>query len=239
MTKERAAADRNWRWVVSVVVMALAGSVCAQSPAAKVAADEPEYMWNEMQGEKLQALRATGDPARGEIAFEVCQGCHRAQALGRPDGSYPRLAGQRDTVLIKQMTDVRAGRRKNDKMLPFVDRHELSPQDVADIAVYLAGLPVPPDNGKGPGTALGEGERNYKARCATCHGPGGEGDASKFYPRVSGQHFKYTLREMIDIRDGVRLNANPRMVEVVKLFSNGQLEAVADYMSRLPVSAAR
>ncbi len=229
----------NWRRVVSVLGMALAGAVLADSTSAKDAADEPEYLWNEMQGEKLQALRAKGDPARGEITFEVCQGCHRAQALGRPDGSYPRLAGQHDTVLIKQMTDVRAGRRKNEKMLPFIDRHEIGPQDVADIAVYLSRLPVPPDNGKGPGTDLARGEKSYKARCATCHGPGGEGDANRFYPRVSGQHFKYMLREMIDIRDGARLNANPRMVEVVKAVSNAELEAMADYMSSLPVSPAR
>lgn len=232
-------AIRNWRCATSVLGLVLAGTVSAQSPPAKDAADEPEYMWNEMQGEKLQALRAKGDPGRGEITFEVCQGCHRAHALGRPDGSYPRLAGQHDTVLIKQMTDVRAGRRKNEKMLPFIDKHGIGPQDIADIAVYLTRLPVPPNNGKGPGTDLATGEKSYQARCARCHGPGGEGDANKFYPRVSGQHFKYMLREMVDIRDGARLNANPRMVEVVKPFSNADLEAIADYMSRLPVSPAR
>jgi len=32
----------------------------------------------------------------------------------------------------------------------------------------------------------------------------GEGGANRFYPRVSGQHFKYMPREMIDICDGVR-----------------------------------
>ena len=30
------------------------------------------YVWNEMEGEKLLALQAKGDPARGAIAFEVC-----------------------------------------------------------------------------------------------------------------------------------------------------------------------
>jgi cytochrome c553 len=239
MKHERAVAHGIWRQLSAGLCLALAGAASAQSPPAKDAADEPEYMWNEMQGEKLQALRAKGDPARGEITFEVCQGCHRANALGRPDGSYPRLAGQHDTVLIKQMTDVRAGRRKNEKMLPFIDKHGISPQDIADIAVYLSLLPVPPNNGKGPGTGLADGEKNYQARCATCHGRGGEGDASRFYPRVSGQHFNYMLREMIDIRGGARLNANQRMVEVINRFSDSDLEAMADYMSRLPVSPSR
>jgi cytochrome c553 len=42
--------------------------------------------------------------------------------------------------------------------------------------------------------------------CAECHGRGGEGDAGQFYPKASGQHFKYLLRGLIDIPDGVRLN---------------------------------
>jgi cytochrome c553 len=220
----------GWAW---------AGSAGAQAAQAQARPVEPEYVWNEMQGEKLLALRAQGDPARGEITFEICQGCHKSRALGRADGTYPRLAGQHDTVLIKQMTDVRAGRRMNKKMLPFADKHVISPQDIADIAAFLTRLPVPPNNGKGPGDELASGEKNYQEQCATCHGKAGEGDATRFYPRVSGQHYKYLLREEIYIRDGVRLNGNPRMIEVVKHFSNSELEAIADYMSRFPVAASQ
>ncbi len=206
----------------------------SQSPVAS-AEDGPassDYIWNEMQAEKLQALRAKGDALRGEISFEVCQGCHRAGALGRPDGSYPRLAGQHDTVLIKQMTDVRAGRRHNPRMLPFADKHVIGPQDIADIATFLKALPVPANNGKGPGSDLEHGRKLYEKDCAVCHGERGEGDGSKFYPRVSGQHFKYLLREMADIRDGVRLNANPKMMRVIKPYGERDMAAVADYMSR-------
>ena len=233
--------NRNSWWIAAAIVgQGLSGLAFAQAAGAGAdAADEPEYVWNEMQGEKLQALRAKGDADRGEITFEVCQGCHRAHALGRPDGSYPRLAGQHDTVLIKQMTDVRAGRRKNDKMLRFIDKHEISPQDIADIAAYLSRLPVPPNNGKGPGERLDFAEQVYQDKCASCHGTYGQGDADRFYPRLSGQHFKYMVREMIDIRGGARTNANPKMVAIVKPMSNADLEAIADYMSRLPVNTPK
>lgn len=227
------------RVVFGTVAALLASGVLAQAGTNGGATEEPEYTWNAMQGEKLQALRAKGDPARGEITFEICQGCHRARALGRTDGSYPRLAGQHDTVLIKQMTDVRAGRRKNDKMLPFIERHAVSPQDIADIAAYLSKLPVPANNGQGPGNDLATAERIYADKCVSCHGAAGEGDANEFYPRLSGQHYKYLVREMTDIRDGSRLNANPRMVEVVKGMPDSMVQIVSDYISRLPVGGAK
>ena len=224
----------TWQTILASAAWLLCAAAGAQTPVS-----DPDYVWNAMQGEKLMALRAKGDALRGEITFEICQGCHRSKALGRPDGSYPRLAGQHDTVLIKQMTDVRAGRRRNDKMLPFVDRHAVSTQDIADIALYLSGLPVPPDNGKGPGGNLEAARKTYEAECAQCHGRSGEGDEAQFYPRVSGQHFKYLLRESIDIRDGTRTNSNPRMRAIVKPMSDDQLQALADYMSRLPLTPPR
>ncbi len=227
----------------SLITVALACSVLmlqaqAQAQARKSAMPPPtsdEYVWNEMQAEKLQALRAQGDALRGEIAFEICQGCHRAGALGREDGGYPRLAGQHDTVLIKQMTDVRAGRRLNPKMLPFIDKHAISPQEIADIAVYLQGLPVPANNGKGPGDDLVRGKKLYAEGCAACHGDNGEGSADEFYPRVSGQHYQYLVREAREIRDGIRLNANPKMMRNIKSYSDADIAAVSDYMSRFPL----
>lgn len=197
--------------------------------------ESPGYVWNQMRGEKLIALQARGDPLRGELSFEVCMGCHDEAAVGEPDGSYPRLAGQHATVLIKQLTDVRAGQRDNPKMYPYAADHVLAPQEIADLAVYLQGLPVPPDNGHGPGQALERGKALYQAECETCHGAAGGGEAAKFYPRVSGQHFRYLLREAKMIRDGQRRNANPEMVKSVKNLSDADLEAVSDYMSRLPV----
>lgn len=194
-----------------------------------------DYVWNEMYAEKLQALRAKGDAQRGEITFEVCQGCHRAGALGRLDGSYPRLAGQHATVLIKQLTDVRAGRRDNPKMYPFADKHVIGPQDIADIAAFLEKLPVPPNNGKGPGDDPTRAKKLYDSDCANCHGDKGQGDSDRFYPRVSGQHFKYLLRESFAIRDGQRRNANPKMVKLIKDYSDADIAIVSDYMSRFEV----
>ncbi len=195
-------------------------------------------MWTGIPRETLHALRAQGDAARGAVTFEVCQGCHRAKALGRTDGSYPRLAGQHDTVLIKQMSDVRAGRRSNPKMLPFIDEHVADPQDIADAAAYVSRLPMPADNGRGPGVDLDSSEKVYQARCGNCHGRQGEGDADRFFPKVAGQHYKYLLRQLRDTRDGARQNSDPRMVDVLKGRADSELDALADYMARLPATTA-
>ncbi len=191
--------------------------------------------WNATYQEKTQALALQGDAARGEAAFVICQGCHRVGALGRADGSYPRLAGQHGTVIIKQLTDVRSGRRNNPKMLPFADHQSLSVQEIADIGVYLQRLPVPPDQGQGDGQNLARGRQLYERDCANCHGSDGMGDAARFYPRVSGQHYRYLVREGRMIRDGERRNANPDMATAIRHYSDEEIAAVADHMSRLPV----
>ena len=144
--------------------------VMAQTPA-----------WNEIKGELKEALQAKGNPVRGEVAFQPCQGCHRKDASGRVSGAYPRLAGQHANVLMKQIADIRSGRRSNIKMEPFIDDHVLTAFDIADIAVYLEALPIPAANGKGAGTALARGKQLYDKDCAECHGAKGDGLGKRAY----------------------------------------------------------
>jgi cytochrome c553 len=200
---------------------------------APASAGKSAPVWNELKGEKLEALRLKGDAARGAEAFEICQGCHKRGGGGSPSGAYPRLAGQHATVLIEQMSDIRSGERRNPKMVPFAGEHVLTTQEIADIAAYLQALPLGPNLGRGPGIALARGKALFARDCATCHGDKGEGDAGKFFPLVAGQHFRYLLREVRFIRDGNRGNANPDMVKVIKPYSDDDLEAVSDYISGL------
>jgi len=190
--------------------------------------------WNEIKGEFKEALETKGDPVRGKAAFVPCEGCHRADASGRPSGAYPRISGQHARVLVKQITDIRGGKRAVSKMEPFIDDHVLTPFDIADIAVYLQALPVPNTNSKGPGTGVARGKQLYDKDCADCHGAKGEGDAGKFYPMLAAQHYRYLLREVNFIRDGDRRNSNPDMVSAIKPYTSADLEAVSDYMSQFP-----
>lgn len=195
--------------------------------------ESSDYIWNEVKDDALLALRASADVKRGAATYKLCHGCHKAGGVGSSDGLYPRLAGQHDTVLIKQLVDIRLGRRDNPTMFPFASEREIGIQDVADLAVYLSALPTPPDNAKGSGKALARGEKLYARDCVSCHGKRGQGVAEKFYPRLAGQHFPYLQKEIRDIAKGTRRNANPKMVGVVKDYSDEEMTAVADFLSRL------
>ncbi|MDR2240386.1 MAG: c-type cytochrome [Zoogloeaceae bacterium] len=213
-------------------IIALAALTLAVSPLAAQA--QTAQGWSEPTAQ-VQALRAKADPKHGEAIFMPCESCHRKDAAGRSSGAYPRLAGQHFTVLVKQMLDISSGLRTNPKMQPYVEDHISKPEDMADVAAYLSALPIPPDRiGLGPGTTAAAGKTLFDRDCAICHGQSGEGDASKFYPMVAAQHYRYLLRELRLIRDGDRGNSNPDMVKVIKPYREADLEALADYMASLP-----
>lgn len=211
----------------------VAGFAYAAGPApVQKGIESKDYQWNAQEGEKIEALKLKGDVTRGEEAYEVCGGCHLPSGAGRPDGTFPQLAGQHATVLIKQMADIRAGLRDNPTMYPFAVTLT-DPQELADVSAYIQTLCIPTDNGKGEGKDLDLGKELYEKDCQTCHGKNGEGDKEKFYPVLAGQHYKYMLRQGLEIRDGKRRNANPDMVKIIKAYNDTQIEAVTDYMSYL------
>jgi len=209
--------------------------VFAGPPAAhKGGIEEKGYVWNAQEGEKIEALKLKGDVKAGKEAYEVCGACHLPSGAGRPDGTFPQLAGQHATVIIKQIADIRGGLRDNPTMYPFAVTLS-DAQELADVSAYIQTLCIPREHGMGSKepAILKQGEELYKKECTSCHGVNGEGDKVKFYPVLAGQHYKYMLRQVTEIRDGKRRNANPDMVKIVKKYSDRDLDAVVTYMSTL------
>jgi cytochrome c553 len=190
-----------------------------------------------LSGELKTALEATGDTTRGKAAFDDCTGCHRKDGGGRAAATVPRLAGQHAAVIVKQLVDIRSGKRQNPRMKPLVDEPGITAQVLADIAAYVQALPVPGNNTQGPGNDLALGKRLFDKDCAACHGASGEGQAQRFYPMVSAQHFVYLRRELELIRSGERGNSNADMARLLQAYSATDLQALADHMSRLPATA--
>ena len=221
---------------VSVAMIAIGAAHAAPPAPKKEGIEGKSYQWNAQEGEKVEALHLKGDKKRGEEAYEVCGACHLPSGAGRPDGTFPQLAGQHTTVLIKQMADIRAGLRDNPTMYPFAATLT-DPQELADVSVYIESLCIPADHGKYEGAdasmQIAQGKDLYEKQCKECHGTNGEGNKEKFYPVIACQHYKYLLRQMTEIRDGHRRNANPDMVKVIKPYTNEQLVAISAYQSSL------
>jgi cytochrome c553 len=216
--------------VVLLVMFSWVGDAQAQ---ADVSADvEVDPTWDEAVVEAREVSNLTPRLDRGEKIYQVCSSCHLPSGAGLVDGTMPQLAGQRRTVLIKQMADIRSGLRDNPSMYPYVARLD-GPQALSDVAGYIETLPIPDDNGVGPGTDLERGEQVYRIQCSRCHGLDGEGMEEAFYPRLAGQHYRYLVRQMIDIAGGRRGNANPDMTRVVGILSAKEIASVADYASRM------
>lgn len=203
-------------------------------------AEVKKHQWMSEGGERLLALDLEGDVENGLDVFEVCSACHLPEGWGSKDGTFPQIAGQLKNVIIKQMADIREGNRDNPTMYPFALPESIGDaQALADVAAYMENLLMNPENGKGEwaeGTAeFDQGKQLYADNCVKCHGEVGEGHFEDFFPRLSGQHYLYMLRQFEWIRDGKRRNANPEMIEQIKNFSDKDMAVVINYVSRIPV----
>ena len=211
------------------------GAVHGLAADSKAPSAAKNYQWGRPLPEQIEILKLTGDIERGQEAFRGCRGCHKPDAGGILDGTYPRLSGQHASVVIKQVIEVRAGVRVSPKMAPFSSEYAVTLQEIADIAAFVESVESSRENGKGPGTALARGKQLYQTgQCASCHGEYGEGVAAKAYPVVASQHFGYLVRELGLIQKGTRGNSHPDMVKAIAHYTRDDIEAVADYMSRMP-----
>lgn len=187
-----------------------------------------------------QALKLTPNLENGKKVYKICAVCHMPEGWGLENGSYPQVAGQHRTVIIKQLADIRARNRDNPTMRPFTSPALLGGvQEIADVAAYIAQLPMTPANGKGPGMDLDLGEKLYKDNCTECHGDKGEGDTVDHIPAIAGQHYQYLVRQFEWIKMGRRRNADEKMVKQIRGFRHRDVTAVMDYVSRLPPASGK
>lgn len=223
----------------AMLAAALVGTslVYAAGPAVdqkKFEENKQKKEWMSQGGEREEALHLKPNKDNGREVYEVCSACHLPEGWGLVDGTFPQLAGQHRTVIIKQLADIRDGHRDNPTMYPFALPSEIGgTQAIADVAEYIATLKMNPENGVGKGDDLTLGAKLYADNCVRCHGPDGAGDSEKFYPRIQAQHYEYLVRQYRWIKEGKRRNSNPEMVEQIKNFTDRDTLAVLDYVSRL------
>ena len=176
------------------------------------------------------------DLAKGQaISAQVCAACHTADG-SRGSPANPILQGQHPEYLAKQLTEFKAGIRKNAVMQGMAAT--VSDEDIKHVAAFYASKQVKPGFAKDK-TLISLGEKIYRGgiadrsipACASCHSPNGAGMPAQ-YPRLAGQHADYTEAQLIAFRSGARAN-NAQMTGVAAKMNDREIKAVSDYIAGL------
>lgn len=180
---------------------------------------------------------AAGDAAAGQAKTAVCAACHGADG-NSVVGNFPKLAGQGEKYLLKQLNDIKSGARVVPEMTGLLDN--LSQQDLADIAAYFASKKI--QLGQAAADQVAAGQTIYRAgvadkgvpACTACHGPNGKGIETAAYPALSGQHAQYVESALKKFGSGERDNDPAKMMrDIAAKLSEAEMKAVAQYVQGL------
>jgi cytochrome c553 len=208
----------------------------APAPVATLADDKPAT-W--------------GDAKAGQTKAGACAACHGLDG-NSSDPQYPKLAGQHETYIWRQLKLFKSGERVNPIMQGMAA--PLTGQDMRDIGAYFAtqapaaGVAddTPIATGENQGLAFYRvGERLWRGgkksagvpACQACHGPTGRGIPGPTYPSIGGQHAGYTSAQLKFFRDGgvwgKDASANSIMSTIARNLSDEEIQGLATFIEGL------
>ncbi len=186
------------------------------------------------------AAQVVGDPVAGKTKATVCAGCHGVDG-NSTFGEWPKLAGQHEQYIVRQVKNFQSKNRNNALMYPMIVN--LTEQDAADIGSYFAQQKVKP--GTADESLVDVGKRLYMGgaagrgipACMACHGPGGRGNPGAKYPSVTGQHATYTASVLTRFQGGKVWgegdDANAIMASIAGRLTDDEITALASYIEGL------
>jgi cytochrome c553 len=183
---------------------------------------------------------AEGDAAAGQAKSAVCAACHGADGNSMVP-NWPKLAGQHEQYLVRQILLIQSGARMVPEMMAIVPG--LSAQDIADLAAYFSSQANA--GGVADESKVALGEQIFRAgnaesgvpACMACHGPAGEGNPLAGYPALAGQQAVYTANILNRFRAGENWGeedaASQVMNGVAAELTDDEIDAVASYIQGL------
>lgn len=191
----------------------------------------------------LTALTATTAFAQasaqaGQEKAAVCGACHGPTGNESPLPNTPKLGGQGERYLLKQLQEIKGGIRVVPQMAGILD--PMGDQDLANLAAWFSSQTAP--QGAVDPARLELGERLFRAgdaaigvaACSACHAPNGAGNHAAGYPALSGQDPAYTELQLKAFRDGARANdAAEVMRTTAARLNDAEIAALASYVSGL------
>lgn len=189
-------------------------------------------------GANAAGATVAGDAAAGQAKTVVCGACHN------PDGNslapnFPKLAGQGERYLTKQLHDIKDGKRTVLEMTGMLTN--FSDQDLADIAAYFSSQKG--SVGAADPALVKRGEELFRGgdldaglpACTGCHSPNGAGLPAAGFPHLGGQHASYIAKQLTAFREGDRSNDGDAMTmrTIAAKLSNKDIEALSSYIQGL------
>ena len=180
---------------------------------------------------------AGGDATAGKAKSATCAGCHGMDG-NSVNPEWPKLAGQGDRYLDKQLQDFKGGARNNATMAPMVAA--LNEQDMADLSAFFSSQTV--QVGSADEKLVELGQKIYRggnaasgvSACTGCHGPSGAGNPAAGFPSLSGQHARYVEIQLNAFKSGERSNdAGKMMRTIASKMTEQEIKAVASYVQGL------
>ena len=151
---------------------------------------------------------APGDPAAGAPLYAACGACHGAQGEGIKLLNSPKLSGQEDWYLKRQIMNYKTGRRGTHQddlfggqMAPFVATL-FDEAAIDNVVAYIGTLPDTPAEATVTGD-VERGERLYEI-CGTCHGADGKGNWGVSAPQQAGMSDWYIAAQLKNFRRDIR-----------------------------------
>jgi cytochrome c553 len=178
-----------------------------------------------------------GDAAMGKSKSAVCAACHMADG-NSVNPLWPKLAGQHEGYIVKQLKEFKSTARKDPIMLGQVAA--LTEEDMDNLAAYFSTQTL--KGGEADPALVEAGKLLYTtgnakqgvAACASCHAPNGLGNPAANFPAIAGQHTVYAEKQLKAFRDGSRANdVNTMMQDVASNLSDADVKAVASYIQGL------
>lgn len=159
------------------------------------------------------AVSQDADLDSGSKQFVACQACHGEHAEGNPLMNAPRLGGQYDWYLLRQLQNFRSdlrGAHQDDRYGPLMSsmaKTLADEQALRDVAGYIATLTPPPARTEAsvpdsPGDPV-EGEKTF-FYCQSCHGEDAEGKPEPGAPRLADQYDWYLIQQLQNFRADIR-----------------------------------
>ncbi|MEW5248613.1 c-type cytochrome [Microbulbifer sp. 2201CG32-9] len=192
---------------------------------------------------------AQGDPNAGQAKVATCAACHGTDGNSIAP-AFPKIAGQGEKYLFKQLMDIKSGARAAPQMIGQLDNS--SEQDLRDMAAYFASQQLQVAGAQPISVMLNSGENVdglalgrdlYRAgnpatgvpACMGCHSPSGLGNEPAGYPRLGGQYAGYIEAQLKAFRTGTRANDGDTRVmrSVAKQLSDAEIKALSQYIAGL------